>query len=51
MIVSDMIGWLESLPQYEEVKYARRAGNTMALMVYDEDDPKDYYESEGLEQL
>ena len=51
MIVKDMIAWLEELPQDEEVKYANRAHGLIALMVYDGDDPKDYYESEGLERL
>ena len=49
MLVKDVMMWLEKLPQYEEVKWERRAGGTIALMVHDPEDPNDDYESAALD--
>lgn len=52
MITTDLIKWLEGVAQYspdKEVKYEGRAGGTIALMIEDDEDEGDDFQSEAIE--
>ena len=48
MIVMDLIKWLSELPQGEEVKYQDMPHSQIILLVHDEEDPKDPYQSDTI---
>ena len=48
MTVRELLEWLAQLPQDEEVRWERRAGGTITLMIHDPEDPHDDYESTPL---
>ena len=52
MQVTDLIKWLEDVAQYspdKEVKYEQRSGGTIALMIEDDEDEEDDFESDSIE--